>query len=109
MFEFEAFCLDTYRFLLTTWPWIRVSETVHRMLGHSADVIILNQNRGLLRIGEQGSESLHKVQRLGRVAGARKASLLLGDVDTLRLVYTSKILKLNTGWFFPLPAPPLIC
>ena len=84
MFQFEVYCLDTYEFLLTTWPWIRVSETVHRLLAHTTDIIILNKNQGLLRIGEQGSESMHKVQRLTRAAGARKSSLLLGDVDTFR-------------------------
>ena len=84
MFQFEVYCLDTYEFLLTTWPWIRVSETVHRLLAHTTDIIILNKNQGLVRISEQGSESMHKVQRLTRAAGARKTSLLLGDVDMFR-------------------------
>ena len=84
MFSFDHYLRETYVFLLDTWPWIRISETVHRLLGHTAHVIAVNGNRGLKRMAEQGSESLHRIQRLTRVSGARKTSLVQGDTDTFR-------------------------
>ena len=78
------YCRETYVFLLQTWPWTRVSETVHRLLGHTAHVIVINGNLGLKRMAEQGSESLHRMQRLTRVSGARQVSFVLGDIDTFR-------------------------
>lgn len=84
MFPFDKYCNETYVFLLQTWPWIRVSETVHRLLGHTAHVIVINGNRGLKRMAEQGSECLHRIQRMTRERGSRKVSLLQGDTDTFR-------------------------
>jgi hypothetical protein len=84
VFDFNDYCLDTYAFILETWPWVRVSETIHRMLAHSAEVIVINGNRGLLRMGEHGNESMHSVQRKTRDFGARKSNLVRGDTDTFR-------------------------
>jgi hypothetical protein len=54
------------------------------MLAHSAEVIVLHGNRGLMRMGEHGNESMHSVQRKTRDFGARKSSLVRGDTDTFR-------------------------
>ena len=35
IFEFRSYCLATYELILATWPWASISETVHRLLGHT--------------------------------------------------------------------------
>ena len=84
MFDYRKFCLETYTFILQTWPWAQISETVHRMLGHSWQFIVLNYNQGLLSQAESGSEATHKVERRTREHGARKVSLMKGNEDTFR-------------------------
>jgi hypothetical protein len=84
VFAYKEYCLQTYLFILETWPWVHVSETVHRLLAHSWEVIVLNYNYGLKKAAEQGNESLHGVQRNTREHQARKVSLVLGDTDTFR-------------------------
>ena len=32
MFAFHEFCLETYLYILTEWPWVRISETIHRYI-----------------------------------------------------------------------------
>ena len=41
--EFRKFCLETYVFILTTWGWCLVSESLHRLLGHSWEMMVLNR------------------------------------------------------------------
>ena len=84
VFNFQQFCMDTYCFILETWTWISIPETMHRMLAHTTEVIMRNGNRGFKKLAEQGGESQHWNQRMTRETGARKVSLMLGDTDTLR-------------------------
>jgi hypothetical protein len=84
VFAYKEYCLETYVFILQTWPWVHVSETIHRLLTHSWEVVVLNFNFGLKKAAEQGNESLHGVQRDTREHQARKVSLVLGDTDTFR-------------------------
>jgi hypothetical protein len=84
IFNFRSYCLATYELILATWPWASISETVHRLLGHTWEFIILNNNCGLLCQGEGGSESMHHVERDNRQYGSRKVSLVEGNEDTFR-------------------------
>ena len=84
VFDYRKYCLDTYIFILETWPWVQVSEAIHRLLGHSFEFIVLNQNCGLKTVGEQGSEATHRVERAIRDHGSRKVTLVKGDEDTFR-------------------------
>ena len=82
---FRSYCLDTYTMILTNFPTASVSETLHRLLSHTWEFMILNENCGLLRSGEGGSESMHHVERTNRQYGSRKVSLMKGNEDTFRL------------------------
>ena len=82
--EFRSYCLETYEQILTDFPFASVSETVHRLLAHTWEFVVLNGNRGLLRQGEGGSESMHHVERKNRQYGSRKVSLAKGNEDTFR-------------------------
>ena len=61
--KFRKFCLECYIFILSTWSWCLLAESLHRLLGHTWEMIILNMNHGLLAESEQGSESSHKEER----------------------------------------------
>ena len=84
--QFRSYCLDTYTMILRTFPTASVSETVHRLLSHTWEFMVLNENCGLLRSGEGGSESMHHVERTNRQFGSRKVSLMKGNGDTFRLL-----------------------
>ena len=82
--EFRSYCLETYEQILNDFPFASVSETVHRLLSHTWEFVVLNGNCGLLRQGEGGSESMHHVERQNRQYGSRKVSLAKGNEDTFR-------------------------
>ena len=82
--DFRSYCLETYEQILTDFPSASVSESVHRLLSHTWEFIVLNENCGLLRQGEGGSESMHHVERKNREYGSRKVSLAKGNEDTFR-------------------------
>ena len=82
--EFRSYCLETYKQILNDFPFASVSETVHRLLSHTWEFVVLNGNCGLLRQGEGGSESMHHVERQNRQYGSRKVSLAKGNEDTFR-------------------------
>ena len=84
MFEFREYCLETYVFILETWSWCQVSESVHRLLAHSWEMIVLNNNFALLSESEQGSEAGHKEERYARQHQSRKCDLISGDIDSFR-------------------------
>ena len=46
--------------IVQTFPWAVISQSVHRILAHSADRIELNNCMGLSSIGEEGLEALNK-------------------------------------------------
>ena len=54
--EFRSYCLETYEQILNDFPFASVSETVHRLLSHTWEFVVLNGNCGLLRQGEGGSD-----------------------------------------------------
>ena len=82
--EFRSYCLETYEQILNDFPFASVSETVHRLISHTWEFVVLNGNCGLLRQGEGGSESMHHVERQNRQYGSRKVSLAKGNEDTFR-------------------------
>ena len=74
--------------------WINFSTILKsRLLSHSTELIVLNGNRGLKRLAEEGNESLQNNQRKTREHAARKFSLAAGDEDTFRLI----LIKLNSN------------
>ena len=54
--EFRSYCFKTYEQILNDFPFASVSETVHRLLSHTWEFVVLNGNCGLLRQGEGGSD-----------------------------------------------------
>jgi hypothetical protein len=76
-------CLKTYLEIAIRFPWGSITTSVHRLLGHSAERIKLNDGFGLGDCSEEGLETLHKLVRRFRERLARKNSL----VDNLKDVF----------------------
>ena len=68
--------------LVQCFPWCVVSPSVHRILGHSWEVIQGNDKYGLGSVSEEGLEALNKYIRSMREKGARKNSTLNNFTDT---------------------------
>ena len=66
--------LVAYYNLVTIFPWCLVSPSVHRILGHSWEVMSMNMSYGLGNVSEEGLESINKFIRHLRTRGARKTS-----------------------------------
>ena len=60
--------------IVQTFPWAVISQSVHRILAHSADRIELNNCMGLGSIGEEGLEALNKWIRRMDQSGSRANS-----------------------------------
>ena len=74
--EFEAFNRETYKKILTSYPppQVKISPSVHKLLGHSWDLIALNDNCGLGTVSEGGIEACNKLLRRYRTRLSRKRS-----------------------------------
>ena len=54
----ESSLNSLYLYIVTEFPWARVSESLHALLGHGAEFVQRNGNVGLSTLSEQGSESM---------------------------------------------------
>lgn len=72
--ELEAFNRETYKKILTSYPppQVKISPSVHKLLGHSWDLIALNDNHGLGTVSEGGIEACNKLLRRYRIRLSRK-------------------------------------
>ena len=73
---------DVYMKLVTTFPWVVLSPSVHRILAHSWEVISMNNYYGLGDLSEEGLEALNKFIRQIREGGARKDTTANNFEDT---------------------------
>ena len=74
--EFEVFNRETYKLILTTYPppKVKISPSVHKLLGHTWDLIALNDNHGLGTVSEGGIKACNKLLRRYRTRLSRKRS-----------------------------------
>ena len=73
--------LISYFNFVTIFPWCLVSPSVHRILGHSWEVMTNNMSYGLGNVSEEGLESINKFIRHLRTRGARKTSTVHNFTD----------------------------
>lgn len=101
---FKEFCLDLYFFIVDAFPWVSITGSLHKVLGHSWELIELNGGRGIGALDEAGMEGCHKVLRGIRTRLSRKISQQANLVDTIRRMwYTSDPLvnhERKKGWPF---------
>jgi hypothetical protein len=92
--ELRTLCSDTYRLLLTKYPWVLVSPTVHKILAHSAD-IVESLPLPLGMFGEEGGESRNKIYRKDREHHSRQFSRLASLTDVFNRAMDSSDPYLN--------------
>lgn len=71
--KFQAYCHNTARIILTLYPWLPMTATVHKVLIHGKEII----ERTILPIGcfgEEAAESRNKHYKYDRLNHARKTS-----------------------------------
>ena len=54
--EFERLLRELYLDIVRSFPWCRISESVHFFLGHGGMLVRRNGGFGLMTLSEQGSE-----------------------------------------------------
>lgn len=71
--KFGDFCKNTYKLIVSLYPWYKLPATIHKILAHSSDIImILPLSPGCF--GEEGGESHNYFYKLARLMNARKTS-----------------------------------
>ena len=73
--DLRAFCRDLHIFIVETWPWVLFGESLHRLIDHSWEYILLNGTYGLANKSESSCESVHKCEVFSREHLARKTNL----------------------------------
>ena len=76
-------------------PWVSVIATVHKVLGHSWELIELNSSYGLGALDESGMEGCHKVLRNYRINLSRKQSKQANMTDTIRRLWLTSDPAIN--------------
>ena len=72
--HFREFCTNTYIFFLEKFESVSVSNTLHKVLAHSPEMIERNDGFGLGSLDESGLEANHKIVRTIRTKLSRKTS-----------------------------------
>ena len=79
----KALCTETYLLLRRKFSAVPVPETAHMVLGHSFQLIDLNDGYGLGQMSEQGLEGLNKLVRRFSERFARQKSLDANIADVI--------------------------
>ena len=79
--------------MLEECSWISITPTVHKLLGHTWELILENGKQGLGSLDESGLEACNKVLRRFRTTLSRKRSH--ADVLTLLWVNSDPILNVE--------------
>ena len=98
--DYKAFCTELYLHLVDnfpcqrgkqnkTGPWISITPTLHKVLGHLWELIQHNNSEGLQRLDESGMEGCNKLLRQIRGTLSRKTSQLDNLTDTLSRMWVS--------------------
>ena len=101
--EYKKLCTTLYLFLLRSFPhvrnepgtWISITPSVHKLLGHSWELIEMNEDCGLKNFDESGLEASNKVLRTIRLKLARKTSQSDNLDDTIRRMWLGSDPKAN--------------
>ena len=99
---YKDFCCDLYVFLVDSFPWISITGSVHKVIGHSWELIELNGGYGMGSLDELGMEGCHKVLRGIRTRLSRKISQQANLLDTIRRMWYASDPMVNEermkGW-----------
>ena len=88
-------CTDAQICLLTSYPWVKITPSLHKVFAHSWELIELNDDRGLKNLDESGLEGNNKILRNIRMNLSRKTSQQDNLTDCIRRLCVSSDPILN--------------
>ena len=93
--RFRELSQETYLLILENFPWVSVSNTLHKFLAHVYQFIEKNSNTGLCNLSEEGLEQGHKLIREFSTHLSRKSDFLQGleDIATRLYIYGCPVLN----------------
>ena len=83
----RALSQETYLLILKNFPWVSVSNTLHKFLAHVHQFIERNNNVGLCNLSEEGLEQGHKLIREFSIHLCRKSNFFHGLSDVAMRLY----------------------
>lgn len=87
--RYKHFCTGINMSLLRSFPWIRITPSLHKILAHSWELMDMNDAHGLKSLDESGLEGNNKILRKIRTKLARKTSQQDNLTDCLRRLWVS--------------------
>ena len=102
--EYRKLCTTLYLLYLQSFPsphntekqtWISITPSLHKLLGHSWELIELNADCGLKNFDETGLEANNKILRLIRLKLARKTSQTANLHDVINRLWLGSDPKVN--------------
>ena len=85
---FESLCKETNILIAEEFEFSTIPQSIHRLLGHSAERIRVNDGYGLGKLSEESLEAQHKLLRTAREILASKDSLEHNLFDVFTFLYT---------------------
>ena len=73
--------------LIESFPWATLPESIHRILAHAPEMVMLNEGCGLGELSEEALEGMHKKLRRIRSSKARTNDLQANIRDTWTLLW----------------------
>ena len=72
--KFGNLCTNTYVDILTHFPWVNLTPTVHKIIAHSTELVQNNSCMGVGHLSEEGLEACHKIIRRFRASWTQQTS-----------------------------------
>ena len=94
--KLDDLCRETYQCVLTKFPWVHITLTLHKVLAHAPQIISeYNEGFGLEDFSEEGIEACNKLIRKYRERLSRKFSFEdnIKDVFVRLISQSDPILK----------------
>ena len=85
----KAVCTELYVLILENLPWVSITPTVHKLLGHSWEFVLENEERGLGSLDESGLEGCNKIIRRFRTTLSRKCSQADNLIDVFSRLWVN--------------------
>ena len=101
--KYKELCTSLYVLILESFPWARITPSVHKLLAHSWELIERNDCRGLKNFDESGLEANNKILRTVRLNLARKTSQNDNLKDCVNRMWLGSDPQINLITFKPQP------
>ena len=87
--RYKTVCTELYVLMLEERSWISITPTVHKLLGHTWELILENEKQGLGSSDESDLEACNKVFRRFRTTLSRKRSQADNLTDVLTRLWVN--------------------